>query len=318
MEIHPETEPLLIKDHENDEYNLIYKKELENKTISKEQILKKTWFDWSEYLCCCCIKYDITQGQYNLFNDLRNKCSIKYDENNIEHEKLLVDFFININELIQNEDEDYENMDNINIDNINNNNNELPKEKRLINKLSKRVGFQNNNPRTDFREGGFYSLQFMNYFITNYKIESKNILNEKSFPFAIVCINISFFLTLVLLLKGDKKSNEATLKSRKLSGCGRKQIKKFCEHLENENEKDLMFLIISQCLCYIFAKYIREMNNEKNDDNLISNIIDNSIQYFQETLDKVKKNEIIVDKLKSKLEEAKNKKLKLYNLIDKK
>ena len=313
METHPETEPLLNKEHENEEYNLICKKELENKKKSKVQILDKPFYE--KYLCCLCIDNDITQNQYNIFIALGNQCSIEYNENNINHEKLLEDFFTNINELLQNEDEDYENLDNINIDNINNNN-KLPKEKQLINKLSKRVGFQSNNPRTDFRAGGFYSLEFMNYFITNYKRESKNILHEKSFPFAIVCINISFLLTLVLLLNGDKKFNEINLKSRKLSPCGRKQIKKFCEHLENE--KDLMFLIISECLFYVFAKYKREMNNEKNDDNLISYIIDNSIQYFEETLDKVNKNEIVVDELRSKLEDAKYKELKFNNLIVKK
>ena len=79
-----------------------------------------------------------------------------------------------------------------------------------------------------------------------------------------------------------------------------------------------MFLIISECLFYVFAKYKREMNNEKKDDNLISNIIDNSIQYFEETLDKVNKNEIVVDELRSKLEDAKYKKLKFNNLIVKK
>jgi hypothetical protein len=311
MEIHPETEPLLDKSEQNFDFTFTFgKNDSENKKKSKEQILDKSWLEFEEYLCCCCINYDITQNQYNHYSDLKKQCSIKYDENNTDHEKTLEEFFVSINELIQNEDEDYENLDNININDINNNN-ELTKEKKLINKLSKRIGFQSDNPRTDFRAGGIYSLQFMNYFITNYKLESKNILNEKSFPFAIVCINISFLLTLVLLLNDDdKKTIEKTLESRKLTHCNRKQIKKFCEHLENENEKDLMFLIISQSLCFVFAKYIKEINNGKKDDNLVVKIIDNTVQYFKETLNNIKKNENLVDKLRIVLEGAKYKELK--------
>ena len=305
MEIHPENEPFLDKEDKNNEYYLnIKKKEKDEQQKSEKQIL--TDKDYSELFFCCCIDYNITKKQYNHYTNLLEKCSTLYNENNPEHEKLLEDFFNNVNEILPNEDEElYENIDNNNI-----NNNILDKEKVLIKKLSKRVGFQSENPTTDFRAGGLYSLEFMNYFVTNYKIQSMNLLKEKQFPFALVCINISFLLYLILYLGKDRDQIDKTLESKKLKGCNRKQIKHFCEHLENDNDNSLLFLIISQCLCFVYAKYFKDLHINSNDDNILDKIIYNGVEYFKELLSDVHKNENLVDKLRIKLERAKNQKIK--------
>ena len=304
MEFHSESEPLLIKEEKDNDINLLRIDSIENKEKSKDQIVKKSCancvnnpFDILEYFCCCCINYDITKKQYQIYSELLKKCLIAYEEKNDEHEKILQDFFININELIQDEEEEYKKIDDN--DNIENENKMDESETNLVKILSKRVGFQTNNPRTDFRAGGLFSLLFMNYFITNYKAESKNLLREKNFPFALVCINLSYKICLILYLS-DKDKVESTLKSLNIKGCSRKGIKKFCEHLEKENDNNLMFSIISQCLCFVFANFIKNKKNYLEIDNNIKT----ALKYVKKTLCSVKINEIIGEKLKNELEKA--------------
>ena len=102
MEIHAENEPLLDKENNNNEYYLnIKKKEKDEQQKSEQQIL--TDKDYSELIFCCCIDYNITKKQYRHYTDLLEKCSILYNENDPEHEKLLEDFFNNVNEILTNE-----------------------------------------------------------------------------------------------------------------------------------------------------------------------------------------------------------------------
>ena len=312
MEIHPENEPLLNKEErDNDSYIKI--KEKENKKKSKEQILNKNCIDYLEFFLCCCVDYDITQKQYDNFINLRNKCIIPFEDGNENHEKMLQEYFINIKELLPYEDEEGYEI----IEDNKNKENDLDKNNSLIKKLSKRIGFQSDNPRTDFRSGGLFSLEFMNFFISNYKNESRNILRENYFPFSIVCINLSFKICLILYLT-EKEKNKATLESYKLKGCSRKEIKHFCEHLENDNDNDLIFLIISQCICFVFSKFINDFDNIEKSQNLlkINSIIDKTLEYLRKTLKTIKKNENLIDKLKYELEQAKKVKIVMKNKVD--
>ena len=208
------------------------------------------------------------------------------------------------NAVLPNEDEEgYEIIeDNKNKENEDNSNS-------LINKLSKRIGFQSDNPRTDFRAGGLFSLEFMNFFINNYKIESRNILREIYFPFSIVCINLSFKICLILYLN-EKEKNNAILISSKLKGCSRKEIKHFCEHLENDNNNELMFLIISQCICFVFAQFINDFDNIEKEKKItkINSIIQKSLESLKKTLNTIKENEDLIDILKEQLEQDKKEK----------
>jgi hypothetical protein len=86
---------------------------------------KKSWF---EILCkLCSFNSDLTKKEYRKFNSLKKECIELYDSNNAEHERIL--------------------------------NNLLDKHKSW-----KKLGFQTENPRTDFRAGGIFSLKFMHYF----------------------------------------------------------------------------------------------------------------------------------------------------------
>ena len=248
--------------------------------------------------------YDLTNRQYKLYINLKNKLSIPYDKEDPEHAKLLQDFFNNLKDIIP-EDED-EISDNINDSNTisTNINNETNTDDNLIKKLSKKIGFQNINPTTDFRAGGLCSLQFMNYFAVHHKVELKEILREKYFSFVLTSINLSFLIRLVLYLT-NIINIETSLKTYNLEGFSRKQIKHLAEQLEKENqtEIDFIFSLMSQCLIFVFKKYCSELNYDKKDENFvkINSINRLVINYFGEVLNCLKRDENLEDKLRIKL-----------------
>ena len=293
MEIHPEKEPLLNKE-DKDTYIKI--EDISNCQKSKEQIINCQ--DCLELICFCCYNYDVTQKEYESHLALSNRCSIKYDKEDSVHEKMLLEFFEIIKELTSEESEEGcengENNKNKKTDDIN----------LIIKRFSKKIGFQNDNPREDLNKSGLFALEFMNYFINNYKIESKNMLKEKDFSFALVCINLIYRINLILYLIDKDKSDSDIYNVYKIERCSRKEIKNFCQHLENDNEKDLMFHIISLCLNYVFERF-----KNANTSN-INVIIDGTIQHFKEVLNEVKKNEKLIDRLKYELELKNEKSLK--------
>ena len=293
MEIHPEKEPLLNKE-DKDTYIKI--EDISNCQKSKEQIINCQ--DCLELICFCCYNYDVTQKEYESHLALSNRCSIKYDKEDSVHEKMLLEFFEIIKELTSEESEE-------GCENGENNKNKKTEDINLIIKrFSKKIGFQNDNPREDLNKSGLFSLEFMNYFINNYKIESKNILKEKDFSFALVCINLIYRINLILYLIDKDKSDSDIYNIYKIERCSRKEIKNFCQHLENDNEKDLMFHIISICLNYVFERF-----KNANTSN-INIIIDGTLQHFKEVLNEVKKNEKLIDRLKYELELKNEKGLK--------
>ena len=313
MDFNNETEPLLDKKDDILEVNNKPQNEFIINQKSKRQILNRvcSCSDFCENLMFCCIDYDLTNRQYELYNDLKNKLSFPYNQNDLNHEKLLQDFFDNINDLLKDEDEDYENINDSNTISTNINNESKNNNNDLIKKLAYRVGFQNDNPRTDFRAGGFCSLQFMNYFSIHHKIELKQILKEKYFSFVLTSINLSFCLRLVAFLT-NINNIETTLKTYNLKGFTRKQIKSFSEHLEKESENniDFFFELLSQCFIFIFKKYMEELEFDKKNENLvkINSITRTAIACFEDVTNNINKNEDFEDKLKNRLlKELKNK-----------
>ena len=307
MDFNTETEPLLDKKDVNLELNDKFQNEFILNQQSKRQILNKSCScsNILENLMFCCINYDLTNRQYELYNDLKNKLSSPYNQNDLNHEKLLQDFFDNIKDLLKDEENDYENINDsntisTNINNENNNNNKND----LIKKLAYRVGFQNDNPRTDFRAGGFCSLQFMNYFAVHHKMELKKILKEQYFSFVLASINLSFCLRLVAYLT-NINNIETTLKTYNLKGFCRKQVKIFSEHLvkESENNIEFFFELLSQCFIFIFKKYQDEFEFDKKNENLvkINSITRLAISCFGDVINNINKNEDLEDELKRRL-----------------
>ena len=305
MEFKDETEPLLNKEDNIIEIQDVFQKDHIGINKSKIQILNKSCScsNIFENLFFCCIDYDLTNRQYELYLNLRNRLSIPYNQEDSNHEKLLKDFFSNLNDIIPEEVENtYENINDSNT--ISTNINNESSDNILLKKIAKTIGFQNNNPRTDFRAGGLSSLEFMNYFVDHHNLELKNILKEKYFNFALACINLTFLFRLVLYLT-NIVNTETTLKSYGLQGCTRYQIKIFSEQLEknSHNNVNFIFSLMSQCLIFIFKKYQNEFEYDKKDENFIkiNSIIRLVIFCLKETLDNLNKNENLEDKLKIRL-----------------
>ena len=301
-----EQEPLLTKDNYAIDINDITNQGKLVNQISKKQILNKSCScnNIFENLFFCCINYDLTNRQYELYIDLRNKLSIPYNQEDPIHAKMLQDFFNNLNDIIpEEEDKVNENINDSNTISTNINNESNP-DTNLIKRLSKKVGFQNNNPSSDFRAGGLSSLEFMNYFAVHHRVELKEILKEKYFSFVLTCINLSFRFRLVLYLT-NIINIEATLKAYYLKGFTRKQIKHFSEQLENESQtqNDFIYSLLSECLIFVFKKYRKEFELDKKDENFvkINSINKLVINYFGETLNCVNKDENLEDKLRINL-----------------
>ena len=97
-------------------------------------------------------------------------------------------------------------MEDTNLNTLNiitdNYNSDLDKNNSLTKNLPKKFGFQSDNPRKDLSSGRVYSLEFIIYFVYNYKIESKNILSNKYLLFTVEYINLCYKLCLILHLTG--------------------------------------------------------------------------------------------------------------------
>ncbi|KAI4386614.1 hypothetical protein MLD38_004532 [Melastoma candidum] len=99
---------------------------------------------------------------------------------------------------------------------------ELPS---LKSELWKDMGWQGTDPSTDFRGGGFISLENLIYFAKKYPESFHNLLHKKDglraaweYPFAVAGINISFMLAQMLDLQTGKPSSLAGVKFLELLG----------------------------------------------------------------------------------------------------
>lgn len=82
--------------------------------------------------------------------------------------------------------------------------------------LWKEMGWQNSDPATDFRAGGFVSLENLIYFARNYADSFHRLLHkadgnraEWEYPFAVAGVNISYMLVQMLDLQSGNMSTKA-------------------------------------------------------------------------------------------------------------
>ncbi|XP_012070343.1 ELMO domain-containing protein A isoform X2 [Jatropha curcas] len=93
---------------------------------------------------------------------------------------------------------------------------ELPS---LKSELWKEMGWQGSDPSTDFRGGGFVSLENLIFFAKKYPDSFQRLLHKKDgtraeweYPFAVAGINISFMLVQMLDLQTGKPSTRAGIR----------------------------------------------------------------------------------------------------------
>ncbi len=223
------TERLITKDSEKDN------------RISPNQIIQKTC---CESICCCFFSQNnVTISEYNLFELLKKLTSTPYDNKNESHNKLL--------ETLREDSERLFKENNINIDK----------------NIWRTLGFQNEeNPISDLRGSGVYSIILLNYLLNNYFDQIKDSFNQEFFSFAIVCIRILYLLRLFLFLV-DSMNISIEQMSNKVNPCNRRQIKSFCIILSKDN--DIFLEIVSKMVIFVKQKYIQDKNNAKKELNLL-------------------------------------------------
>lgn len=127
------------------------------------------------YFCCCINHHLMTRDEYGLFISLQHQTRIKYNKSLQEHEDKLNKFNEECRQL-------------------------LPEKQMQNEVLWKSYGFQTNEPRNDFRDGGIHSLDFMFYFIEEHQNEAKELFLIEQFGFATTAIEVTFKLRQLLVL----------------------------------------------------------------------------------------------------------------------
>ncbi|KAM3242597.1 hypothetical protein ACQJBY_054927 [Aegilops geniculata] len=145
-------------------------------------------------LSCVCVQsrdsdarlsFDLTPVQEECLLRLQNRIEIQYDSSNIEHQEELKALWCASfpgTEL-----------------------------RGLISEQWKEMGWQGKDPSTDFRGGGFISLENLLFFARNYPKSFQELLRKQNgdraiweYPFAVAGVNITFMLIQMLDLQAVK------------------------------------------------------------------------------------------------------------------
>ena len=274
-----------------------------NNIRSPIQIIEKAI---DEKLLCCCLDYDLTISEYKSFIDLKKKVIPEYDDKNQNHELSLQALFSKTKEILlkniekdKDKDKDKETtsdlISNATITTKESSNNNANLDEQT--KIWRKIGFQTGNPRTDFRAGGIFSLDLMNYFVNNHETEYINIINEDYFTFALVCIRLSYLIRIYLFLLSSEEI-KINLKYQKNIIASRKELKNFCSYLYDNNY--LLFDIGCICLQFIYQNFLekKKVGNKEKNYFIIDPIILSSIQCLKSTLNNASVNGNFISELK--------------------
>ena len=249
-----------------------------------------------EETICCCKNYDLTVDEYKSYIELKRNIIQSYDESNKYHEDLLNNLSIISNEILQKQKlNSSENTESKTItDSISTTSTSKNSKNENIFKI---LGFQTNNPRTDFRAGGIFSLNFMIFFIEKNKNKFINILNEKYFPFALVCIRLSYLIRVFLHLLPQDELN-VNIRSKKFLIAGRKELKCFARELTNNH--NLLCEMIGVCLYLVFDNFQKKQNYENKEQNflIIEPIILQIVEHLKNVLSNANENSNLLFQLK--------------------
>ena len=290
-----------MDEKESSKEKLIQKINVSNKVRnnlrSPDQVLTK---ETGEKFLCCCFDYDLTISEYKSFVELKKKVIPSFDEKNPSHELSLQQLFNKSKDILYNDkdkekDEQLSDNTTITLTTKGTSNNNISEEDGLI---WRKIGFQTNNPRTDFRAGGIFSLELMNYFANNHENEFTNIIKEDYFTFALVCIRLSYLIRIYLFLLTPEEI-KINVKYQKNILATRKELKHFCYFLwDNGN---LLLDIASITLGFIYQKFVEKKKSSNKESNylIIDPIITSSIQCIKNALSNANIYEDIIFKLKN-------------------
>ncbi|KAF8821188.1 ELMO/CED-12 family protein [Cardiosporidium cionae] len=166
-------------------------------TISSTPICKSSSF-WTSCGCLSHFSF-LSKSEREVLRNMKKRANIPFEALNPQHEALLKQYW----QLA------------------------FPHEPMVedISPLWKRLGFQNSNPRSDFRGGGILSLQNMLYFAEHYPEHFQKVLIDVSspveFPISAALVNLTQMLVLYFKLNnttsinpslGGERANQRSLK----------------------------------------------------------------------------------------------------------
>lgn len=216
---------------------------IEQKTICEKSRCVRIMF-----CCCCCRKYrhnskyfifNISNDHLSIYHRLKQHATQNYDENNSLHEESLNNLLSLCFESTSSSD--------------------------LNTSDWKKIGFQSNNPRTDFRGGGYISLLFIIHFVKYYREDYEETINFEYFLFALVAIKLMFYFKIIFnFIDEDDESSiphsnhNYLMKIHKLKYPSIPQFKNFTTYLlTNQN---FHFELLSKCLNQIKEEYKKQYN----------------------------------------------------------
>ena len=169
----------------------------------------------------------------------------------------------------------------------------------LISENWKKLGFESNNPRNEFGNGGYMCLLFLIYFMEQddivaniYNNNTNNVINN-GFKLPKICRELCFYVKLALGFIDKNESNE-TIKDIKYINV--KQFKNLIKNYYFEENENYLFEI----MCYIVDKCYNEIknnNNNFNDLEILKNIFNNE---FYNQLNNFNINKLNINNIENK------------------
>ena len=147
----------------------------------------------------------------------------------------------------------------------------------LISDNWKKLGFESNNPRNEFGNGGYMCLLFLIYFMEQddivaniYNNNTNNIINN-GFKLAKICRELCIYVKLALgFIDKNEKNNESIGKDIKYINV--KQFKNLIRNYYIEENENYLFEIMSHIVDMCFNEIKTNINNNYNDEEILKNI----------------------------------------------
>ena len=147
----------------------------------------------------------------------------------------------------------------------------------LISDNWKKLGFESNNPRNEFGNGGYMCLLFLIYFMEQddivaniYNNNTNNIINN-GFKLAKICRELCIYVKLAL---GFIDKNEKNIESigKDIKNINVKQFKNLIRNYYIEENENYLFEIMSHIVDMCFNEIKTNINNNYNDEEILKNI----------------------------------------------
>ena len=191
---------------------------------------------------------DINDEELEIFYELKSLAFTNYDENDSNHEQSLRFLYLST----------------IKGDLTND----------LITDEWKILGFETNNPRNEFQDGGYLSLLFINFFVKFFSDEFQEIMNYNKanpkivFRFGKFAIILSSFCKLSLgqFYTNNKIKNNST-KSKMIKPVNIKQFISFMK--QQNNDRNFIYRLLSIILMNTFTKERNRKTLSKSDEEIL-------------------------------------------------